>query len=374
MNTSDRRPAIAWLILVYDRTAEVRFPLERKQYRFSYARATEREAQEVIQLCTKERKPLQTNPGTEIGMTRISYRLGAAGGIDRRILQYRHLFDYLPESDEEQIFSEDQCRDGFTSVSLSSDYFEDENQKPITLVQILNEETKRRRGGNAFAIVMNEPESILRCGPVQPIRPELWHDTDADLVTHLFDVYRQLRDSRWLKSECVVSPDPEDTLLPIREDCMAVILPFRQLYSKNAGDDLFNRCCKVHACHCPSSHPIHRWVEEYKAQFNAFLEDPVTSFLNGCTLVRRRYLDAFAYGAKVVHANSRTSTPTEDWNYLRTSFPKEMILMAYHSTLRRLLYIVSMAVTVMWQSVNHWINECGWAGNMRTGTANPFEI
>jgi hypothetical protein len=364
---------IAWLILVYDRAAEQRFPLKRKWYRFSYARATEEETNDVIHLCMTQKRESLSDSDAEIGTTRVSYKLGA-DGTDTRILRYRHLFDYVP--DEKQAFSKDECRGGFTTVSLSPEsYFEDENQTPIALVRIYDEEAKRRGGDGAFAIVLDQPESILRCGPVQPIRPELWQEADADLMMHLFEVYRQLFHSRWLKSECVVSPGAKGTsqvVLPMREDCMAVILPVRQLYSNDASDDLFNRCCKIHARHCPTSHPMHQWVEQYKKRFNACLEAPVGFPLNGCTLPARRYLDAFAYGAKVVHVTSKTSTPPEDWDYLLRTFPKGMVIMGYHYILRTLLHSVSMAATVLWQSVGHWISECGWAGSKPKGTSNPF--
>jgi len=370
------KPLIAWLILVYDRTAEERFPFKRKWYRFDYTRATQEEVRDVLHICgQKDDTGLPPEQDMKLGDTRVSFQLGGSSGTSTRILQYRHLFEYVP--DESRVFSEEEASTSFLSVTLPPDsYFEDENENPITLTQIFDEEARRSGGNDAFAIVMDQPESILRCGPVQPIRPELWRKVSADLMGQLFDVCRQLFHSRWLKSECVVSPDAKGSLqavLPIREDCMAVILPFRQLYSKGGSDDLFNRCCKIHARHCPASHPMHCWVEEYKKQFNAFLKAPVGFPLNGCTLAARRYLDAFSYGAKVVHVTSRTNTPAEDWDYLLRSFPKEMVIMGYHYILRTLLHSVSMATPVLWQNVGHWINECGWTGTVRPGTSNPFE-
>ena len=93
---------------------------------------------------------------------------------------------------------------------------------------------------------------------------------------------------------------------------MAVILPFRQLYSKDSADDLFNRCCKIHARHCCPHHAANEWVETYRRAFNAFLDSEESFPVIKTGLPARRYLDAFAYGANLVHATSRKDDPGAD--------------------------------------------------------------
>jgi hypothetical protein len=153
-------------------------------------------------------------------------------------------------------------------------------------------------------------------------------------MMHLAAVHDQLIGSRWLQTHCVVAPAANakfQAILPIHEDCMAVVLPFRQLYSKDGMDDLFNRCRTIHNRHCPKDHPTHAWVDNYRKQFNALLEKPVGFPLNGCALPARRYLDAFAYGARVVHVSSKKSSPAEDLKNLLASHPREMVVMGYHA-------------------------------------------
>jgi len=244
VNQTGLRPVICWLILVYDRTATDRFPFQRKWYRLSYDRATNSEAQEVLRLVEGRRNDDLPAPPTKLGEGRLSIHLGGADSMDRRILQYRHLFDYVP--DEKQLCADMQnsCAGGNFSLGPDS-YFEDENEKPITMVQVFDEEAKREHGNGAISILFDHPESILRCGPADPVRPGLWCQSDAELMAQLSDVYVHLIQSRWLRTPCVVSTLAKDkyhAVLPVPEDCMAVILPFRQLYSKDCADDLFNRC------------------------------------------------------------------------------------------------------------------------------------
>ena len=254
-------------------------------------------------------------------------------------------------------------------------YFEDESAQPISLMQIFDEEAKREHGEKAAAILLGHPESIVRHVPAEPVRAELWSQMDADLVDHLFDVYTELVQSRWLQARCVVASGARGeyrAILPVPEDCMAVILPFRQLYSRDSADDLFNRCCKIHNRHCPSKHVTYWWVAEYQSRFNTLLEEPVTFPLSCPNLPARRYLDAFAYGAKIVHASSRSTDPAADLAALLAGHRKELVVMGYHSILRTLLSHVSMALAVLGHNVNHWIYDLGWREGEKPGRRHVF--
>jgi hypothetical protein len=108
------------------------------------------------------------------------------------------------------------------------------------------------------------------------------------------------------------------------------------------------------------------WIEHYQTKFNKFLERPVSFPLKQTTLPARRYLDAFAYGAKVVHATSKKGDPAADLNGLLAAHARQMVAMGYHFILRTLLGYVSMSMPVLRQNVTHWIKDLGW-----TGTASP---
>ncbi len=371
-----QRPLITWLILVYDRTAEERFPFKRKWYRFNYDKASPDDTGEVLAICGQEQPDLLPHaPPVGLEETRVTFQLGGTTNTSTKILAYRHLFEHVPN--EEGLHSDIDSYSGFLSVTLPHEsYFEDENEQPITLLEVFDEEGKRRTGTSGFAIIMDMPESVLRCGPAEPERPELWKESDAELMAHLLETYNQLMQSRWIQSPCVVSPISESeihSVLPAHQDCMAVVLPFRQLYSKDGMDDLFNRCCKIHNRHCPKHHPTHSWVDSYRKQFNAALGNPVGFPLQNCDLPAKRYLDAFAYGARMVHGTGKKAESEADLRQLLGSHRREMVIMGYHATLNQLLRTVSMAIPVIKQNVHHWTQSLGWAAASSPSGRQLFE-
>lgn len=373
---SQQRPLITWLILVYDRTAEERFPFKRKWYRFSYERATLEQTDDVLRICGHRQPELLPNaPPLGLEETRVSFQLGGITSTSRQIIEYRNLFELAPEG---ELHADIEQYSGFLSVTLPHDsYFEDENEKSITLLEVFDEEGKRRTGEGGFAIIMDMPESVIRCGPAEPERPELWSEADATLIAHLLETYEQLIRSRWIQSPCVVSPVSETeihSVLPAHQDCMAVVLPFRQLYSKDGMDDLFNRCCKIHNRHSPKHHPTHTWIDYYRNQFNAALDSPVGFPLQSKSeLPAKRYLDAFAYGARLVHSTGKKEESEADLNQLLATFPREMVVMGYHATLNQLLRTVSMAIPVLKQNVHHWTQKLGWAASSSPTSRQLFE-
>lgn len=358
---SESRPVIDWLILVYDETAEKRFPLKRKWYRFDYSKATSTEIAEVIRLT---RSPNSATCG-EVATHGETSEVVASRASDRQhhIVRYRHLF--VPV-DENNVSNEIQAN-GFTTVSFPPDeYYEDENEQPISTMEMHDREARREKGENTYAIVLDHPETILRLGPVTPIRTELWTDKDADLFAQFFSIYRFLAKSRWLRSPCKVSSSTTgvvSAILPLHEDCMSVILPFRQLYSKK--DDLFNLACNLHNRNCPPNNPCHMWVKYYKDNFNCFLNAERTEPFVQTVISAQRYIEAFAYGAGMIHKRSDNQKPESDLLLLLHGNDKEKVVFGYHYILQTLLSFVSLATAVMQQNVQHWIQKLGWAKSKR---------
>jgi len=374
-NNNIQRPVIAWLILVYDRNAAVRFPLERRWYRFNYDKATEAEIAEVLQITSREDNNTLSEPPREVGKGTLSFCLStSAHDRSQKIIRFRHLFEYVPE--ESQVCLQAELHRGFVTVGPSVDsYFEDECGKPITMIEIMDAEARRTGGEHAVAILYDEPKSLLRLGPAEPVRPELWTGGYGALVAHFLEVYRQIAKSRWLASECVVSPSQPGkykAILPVRDDCMAVILPFRQLYSKSGTDDLFNRCCNIHNRHCPRNHPAFAWVNEYKNRFNTFLQQTPGFPMPAIDISAQRYLDAFAYGARVIHVSSKTDTPAVDLKRLLKDRPIQLVVLGFHYILRELMRYVSMAAPVIHQDVSHWVCDLGWKDDLGPSARDLF--
>jgi hypothetical protein len=233
-------------------------------------------------------------------------------------------------------------------------------------MEMHDREAKREKGENAYAIVFDHPETIVRLGPVTPIRPELWKDKDADLFAQFFSIYRFLAKSRWLHTPCKVSASATGVvaaILPLHEDCMSMILPFRQLYSKK--DDLFNLACNLHNRHCPPNNPCHMWVKYYKDNFNCFLNTERTQPFVQTAISAQRHIEAFAYGAGMIHKRSDNNEPESDLLLLLHDNAKEKVVLHYHYILQILLGYVSLATAVMRQNVQYWIQKLGWAKSKR---------
>jgi len=363
-DTDQARPSIVWLALVYDRTAQERFPLKRRWLRFNYDRATEEEAAQVLRLvCEREQRLEAPPPDLEPGQASVTVELSGGGSFTSpEILRYRHLFDTVPN--EESLCAEAEGAPRIHMVGLAPEsYFEDENERSISLTQIFDCEAQKKGERTSVAVVLGQPESILRLGPAKPIRCELWTHDDADLLGRFLATHDYLARSRWIGSRCTVSPSTagvRKAILPLPEDCMSVILPFRQLYSSGTADDLFNRCCAIHNRHCPKEGPWLWWVGEYKSRFNALLNQvPHIPFVK-TSLSSRRYLDTFAYGAGIVHASSKSSIPATDLQELLGANARELVVMGYNFILRTLLGHVSMAACVIRQNVHHWTEDLGW--------------
>lgn len=360
---NDRRPLVAWLIFVYDTTAEKPYPLKRKWYRFDYDKASDDETAAVLGLVSHDRLDPSCDD-TALESDQATERLCLSGGEvfpSPEIIHYRHLFVPVEEA---ELNSHIPGADGFLTVMLRPDsYFEDENEKPISFMEVHDREARREGTKETFAIVPDHPETILRFGPAQPIRPDLWSQRDADLLAQFFDTYNDLISSKWLHSRCeVVSSGTgvHAALLPLHEDCMSVILPFRQLYSSGENDNLFNRCCGIHNRHCPPDGAHLRWIQHYKCAFNAYLDRESGPTLVNTKISVRRYLDAFAYGARIVHATSKTNEPQSDLKALLSANASEMVALGYHFALGQLLGYVSHAVPIIRQNVHHWTADLGW--------------
>jgi hypothetical protein len=366
-STTDK-PHISWLILVYDRTAEERFPFKRKWYTFSYERASEEEIEQVINLCCQKKEsdfpPPTKSP--KIGDTQISFFVGVNNYTNHRILNYRNLFDFVPDYENNNCHKAKPIHIPFF-VNLPHDsYYEDENEKPISLLQVFDEEM-RKSGRHGLAIVKDIPESVLRFDPANPIRKKFWKTTDADAFALFFRQFKFIRNSRWINSPCQISPVSKDICharLPIQEDCMAVILPFRQMYSNNDRDNLFNKVCNIHKRHCPNEHPTYFWVNDYQKDFNNTLNSHPNFPIQNCKINCQRYLNAFAYGAKVVHVKNNEEEPVHDLKYLLDNFQQEMVIMQYHVILRNLMRTMSMVVDVLKKNVGHWINNLRWSSGV----------
>lgn len=210
----------------------------------------------------------------------------------------------------------------------------------------------------------DKPESKLRFGPAEPVRAELWSESDAELVMYLFDIYNHLMQNEWLQSPIVpwevsLSDDNFHVALAEHGDCMDAIIQFCELYSYGDNDDVFDLVCTIHNRHCPKHHAAHGWIDYYRTTFYTLLEQPIGIPLPNCDIPAKRYFDTVVNGAR---AGDVTSTPAVDLKNLLAQYPWEIIVIGHRAALRNLLRILSMAVPVLKQNTGHWIRNLGWVG------------
>ena len=102
--------------------------------------------------------------------------------------------------------------------------------------------------------------------------------------------------------------------------------------------------------------------------------------LDGCSnfpakvgdITNKRYLDAFAYGARVVHARPDNPQVVADYRTLQKLNEPQMVQLGYHSILRSLLGIIGMVVPVVRQNYIHWTEGLGW--QRPTDLPDPFGV
>ena len=125
-----------------------------------------------------------------------------------------------------------------------TDYFEDDEGQPldeIGLAQIMT--------GQEHPILAGHVGSVLRLGPTELQRQELWGVDSANAIAHFFQLVEVIGSGEWLKSELEIStggrsgPGGINSFkCPDLGQMYSILLPIRQLY---ASDDAFNHACNI---------------------------------------------------------------------------------------------------------------------------------
>src|SRR5208282_2733798 len=91
---------------------------------------------------------------------------------------------------------------------------------------------------NAPAIILGEPDSILRLPKAALRDPGKWTQLDSDVLAHLIQVQSQIQESRWSKSKIHFTTQGGQLLdhsFPEFEDFVFVAVYLRQLIAKRDG-------------------------------------------------------------------------------------------------------------------------------------------
>lgn len=326
MRTSDLA-TLRWPILVFDSTKAQPLPLETKWHRLDLSRASESDLQEILLIYLDMTKPLASVP--YVANTTVSTTVNLIGPPDRRLLQYRHLFVQCTNNDPSIGIS----GISFSTISLNHEYFEDEYGRPVSGYDIV-----RQVSGNPEPIILGDPYSVLRLGPSDFVNNENWSVQSANCIATFLRVVMQIEISEWLRGKVsltVEEREPDSRVIaadfPGFEGTRSVVPLFRQLYSNDSSDDLFNRSCNIYLRHVGDERKK-EWMLHQRAAFNEALDAPPL-LMAEIGVNTRSFMNTVLYGTNLIHSRPKDKSD----EYLRELINRHgdaRIAHCFHASLR----------------------------------------
>jgi hypothetical protein len=294
------------------------------------------------------------------------------------MLKFRKHFAEASEEEQNQRFElvRQQFQD-VKNVRLNADYFEDENGQPITTYEMI-----QHVSGQEYPIIVGNPLSVMKLGPVAPRCPETWTSTKAAVVAHFLDVVGRISSSSWYRTPQSITflstssnrltgnSQTESSLLeaiyPNDEQTTAVLAYFRQLHG---GDKLLSRAVDVYIAHCGDGRKSW-WVDERRGQFEALVDSEPLPFQVGFT--RREIIRMFMYGAGLLHASSNQGDDEKLAGLIAGQGRHNAVAIFNHS-LYDLLTIAAQVFQVIRQDYECWICDHSLEGPGRDDIRTLFK-
>lgn len=188
---------------------------------------------------------------------------------------------------------------------------------------------------NAPAIILGDPNGILRLPKATLRNPGNWTQLDSDILAHLIQVQTQIQRSRWNKANVRFTTQGGQLLdhsLPEFEDFVFAAVYLRQLIAKRDAllEDAVDRYCKFVDCQIRPA-----WVRHELTAFNGALDGPVLK-LPGYTV--RELFDAFIYGAALLHKLPKVGDEKRQrFLDIYDNHPRHTLLYALHMSLKTLM-------------------------------------
>lgn len=235
------------------------------------------------------------------------------------------------------------------------DYFEDDSGNGHDLVGLMKIAT-----GQENPIILGEPGSVLRLGPSDIVRKELWDVETANTIAHYLQIVEVIGQGTWLDTELQFTLPGQSGKVPNFQcpslsHVYSVLLPIRQLY----GDDqTFNKTIKLYLNHVQDDRK-RWWIEETKKSFNSFLRSKQGHFaIDNYTV--QQLLDLVLYGAGLVHYSR---TPIETRVHFKEAIRKhsrERVIFVFLSNCRLLFNYAVQTYQVIAQDFHSWttLRQC----------------
>ncbi len=210
---------------------------------------------------------------------------------------------------------------------------------------------------STYAIILGEPDGVLRL-PKAPLRNSTdWTQLDSDILAHLIQVQSQIQQSRWNKSDVRFTVQ-EDKLLeysfPEFADFVFVAVYFRQLIALKDSllKDAVTRYCRFVDCQIRSA-----WVKHELDSFNKNIASDAF-MMPGCTV--RQLFDAFMYGAALIHKIPPVGSPArQHFLDIYDNHPRHKLLYALNMSLKTLMNYVGNITLVIYRDYSYWLHDYG---------------
>jgi hypothetical protein len=361
-------PIVLWPISCFDRRRKNPFPVYNRWYWLDWNQLTVEQRKEIaaiIEARTKRKSPHGPKGLDETVVTETFRSLSD----DVQMLKYRRLFTEIPDSDFEEFLnhSERQNR-GFYTVSVP-EYFEDETGSPISKHEMI-----QYVSGQPFPIILGDPGSILRLGPVAPVNGRDWTIEKSNTIAQFLDIVERIRASDWYRAPCSISwlsCQTEGTRLleakfPNDQDTMSVLAYFRQLH---AGDRLLVKACDAYMAHVGDARK-YWWVNEERQAFESLVDSPPVPYNTGGKS-RRQIIRMFMYGAGLLHSSSNHGEDMALASFI-SQHGKDKAVMIFNGCLTDFFRVAATIYPVIHQDYHHWVKNEGFAPASRPAIPDLF--
>jgi hypothetical protein len=205
------------------------------------------------------------------------------------------------------------------------------------------------------AIILGDPNSILRLPKAALRNLSNWSQMDSDILAHLLQVQSQIQNSRWNKAKISYTVQAGQLLnhsFPDFEDFVYAAVYVRQLIARKDGllSDAVARYRKFADCHIRSI-----WVQHELTAFNKALD--------GTTLMLPKYrvrelFDAFMYGAGLLHKMPQVSDQKRKlFLQIYDKEPRHKVLFTLNTSLKTLMNYVGNVTIVIYRDYSNWLYD-----------------
>lgn len=363
-------PLLLWPVACFDRRRKNPLPVYNRWYWLDWSQLTPEQVHEVMAVIDAKNGLESVHKPAGFEESVVTMTIGAPR-YDTHMLRYRHLFTEVPHNDIAAFHAESAWRErGFQTVSVALEYFEDETGAPIS-----KNEMMQHVSGHSFPIIVGDPASVMKLGPLSPINTGDWTVEKANVIAQFLDVVQRIHASNWYRAPrsmtSVIRASGGSKLLEARfpsdQDTMSVLAYFRQLH---AGDELVAKACDCYLSH--ASDDRKRWWIKDRQQVFASLVDspPVPHVTNGHT--RRQIVRMFMYGAGLLHSESDHGDDIALDQFVG-HHGKHKAVMVFNACLMDFLRVAAAIHLVIQQDFTHWLATDGLAAPTRVGIQDLFE-